>query len=583
MTIHIRAATPATSSVDHETRTVEAIVSTGAEVRRPGFNERLDLAGADLSQMIGAPVLDAHRSGSTADQLGVIEAAEVRPEGLWVKMRFRSNEAAKTVLSDIADGTLRGLSIGYSVAEWKEERRGNERVRTAVRWTPVEVSVVPVPADAGAHFRHGDATMLDNQENAPLTRAQINTEIRTIATTAGLTRDWADAQIDAEATIENARATAFEEMRRRSADQTTRTTRASIGIDNTDPTVIATRAGEAIYARAHPEHQLSDAARDFAHMTFTDHAREALRRGGQSVTGLSSDTILTRAMGGLHSTSDFPLILGDAVNRELRRAYQAAPSGVKQLARQSTARDFRAKSAVAMGDLSALEKVSPGGEFRYGTIGESAENYRIETFGKIFGITRQALINDDLGAFSAIPNKMGTAASAFEADFLIGMVTNNPAMSDGKTVFHASHGNLAATGAAPSLLTISALRLAMRQQKSPGGMLINATPRFLLVGPELETTAEQLLTQIAATKTEDVNPFGNLTLIVEPRLTGSEWYLVADPATIDGLEYAYLEGAPGPQVETRTGFEVDGVEFKIRLDFGAGWLDFRGWQKNEGA
>jgi len=325
MTIHLRAASPRASTVNHEERTVEAIISTGAPVQRGGFVERLDLTGADLSRLTGAPVLDAHRSASTRDQLGVVEAAELRPEGLWVRMRFRSNDAARAVLSDIGDGTLRGLSIGYSVAEWQDGREGAQRTRTAKRWMPLEVSIVPVPADAGAHFRNGESQMPEN-ENAVLTRAEANAEIRSIATTAGLTRDWADAQIDAEATPESAREAAFAAMRQRSAETTTRTTRAEITVDHTDPAVIATRAGEALFARSHPEHELSAPARQFAHMAFTDLARDCLRRAGIASSGLSSDTILTRAM---HTTSDFPLILGDAVNREMRGAYAAAPSGIR--------------------------------------------------------------------------------------------------------------------------------------------------------------------------------------------------------------------------------------------------------------
>ena len=86
--------------------------------------------------------------------------------------------------------------------------------------------------------------------------------------------------------------------------------------------------------------------------------------------------------------------------------------------------------------------------------------------------------------------------------------------------------------------------------------------------------------KITATTTDDVNPFSKLSLLVEPRLTDDEqFYIAADPASVDGLEYAYLEGAPGPQTETRAGFEVDGVQTKIRLDFGAGWIDHRGWYR----
>lgn len=588
MTLHLRNLSPSPTTVDTSARTVEAIVSTGADTPRPGYVERLDLSGADLSRLIGAPVLDAHRSASTRDQLGVIEAAELRPEGIWVRMKFRSNAAAASVLSDIEDGTLRGLSIGYQVAEWKEQRNGNARVRIAKRWVPVEVSVVPVPADPGAHFRNGASSMETQEQTvettadaATVTRAAQNAEIRTIAETAGLTRAWADEQIDAAASPDDARRAAFEAMQHRSANTATRTTRATITADHTDPAEITRRAGEALFARSHPDHDLSEAARPYAAMSTIDLARDCLRRSGVSHTGMSADTVITRA---LHSTSDFPLILGDTVGRELRRAYDAPPSGVRMLARQTTARDFRAKRALQFGEGPELKKVLEGGEFQHGTIEESAETYSVETFGRIFSISRQALINDDLGAFTQIPAKLGNAARAFEAAQLVAKLVANPTMSDGTAVFHADHGNLAGSGAALSVTTLSAARNAMRRQTGLGGEPINAAPYAVAVPPELETVAEQLLTQINARSTDEVNPFGNLILAVEPRLTDTgAWYVAADPATIDGLEYSYLEGAPGPQIETRQGFEVDGVQMKVRLDFGCGWTDHRGWYMNEGS
>ncbi|MGB0440013.1 MAG: peptidase U35, partial [Paracoccaceae bacterium] len=107
--IHLRSLTPTPTTVDLDERTVEAIVSTGADVVRGAFVERLDMNGVDVSRLIGAPVLDAHRSASTRDQFGVVVAAEMRPEGLWVRIKFRSNAAAAAILSDIDDGTLRGL------------------------------------------------------------------------------------------------------------------------------------------------------------------------------------------------------------------------------------------------------------------------------------------------------------------------------------------------------------------------------------------------------------------------------------------------------------------------------------------
>lgn len=586
MTIHLRTLTPAPSTVDLEARTVEAIVSTGADRPLYGMTERLELRGADLSRVASGhvPVLDAHRASSTRDQLGSVIAAELRPEGLWVRIKFRDNDAARQVLADVGEGTLRGLSIGYAVTDWKDTTEGERRIRTATKWTLYEVSVVPVPADAGAHFRNGAFPMTTENtgvltlEAAPapvLTRAQINAEIRSIAATAGLPATWADAQIDAEAAPDAVRRAAFDAMAQRGAQPAPRT-RVEVGTDHTDPRTIATRAGEALYARMHPEHQLSDAARPYAHATTLDLARDCLRRNHISTTGLSGADVITRA---LHSTSDFPLLLGDATGRELRRAYEAAPGNVRQVARQTTARDFRAKQAIQLGAAPMLEKVNEGGEFTSGTMDESAESYRVETFGKIIGLSRQAIINDDLGAFQRVPGSMGAQAAAFVDTQLAALVASNPLMADGVAVFDAAtHKNQKAVDTIAN--DLPAARLALRKQTGLAGELINLTPRFVLVPAELETAMEKALSEVQATTTDDTNPFARLSLIVEPRLTSAtRWYMIADPAQIDGLEYAYLEGAPGPQIETRAGFEVDGVQIKVRLDFGAGWIDHRGWYR----
>ena len=93
------------------------------------------------------------------------------------------------------------------------------------------------------------------------------------------------------------------------------------------------------------------------------------------------------------------------------------------------------------------------------------------------------------------------------------------------------------------------------------------------------------LASIAPATAADVNPFsGSLSLVVEPRLTSAtRWYVTADPGEIDGLEFAYLSGNEGPQVESRSGWDVDGVEIRVILDFGAGFIDHRGWFQNPGA
>jgi hypothetical protein len=358
-----------------------------------------------------------------------------------------------------------------------------------------------------------------------------------------------------------------------------------VGFDNEDPAIRCARIGEALYARANPAHDLSDAARPFYGLTMPEIARDMLKRSGVSTVGMTPATLITRA---LHTTSDFSLILGDTVNRTLRAAYQSAPSGVKMLAKQSNARDFRAKRRLQLSEAPLPEKVSEAGEFTSGTLAEAEETYKLDTFGRIIAVSRQALINDDLGAFTDLSARIGVAAADFESQFLVDLLVKNaaagPTMSDGRNLFHADHGNVGAAGA-PGLATFSEARQLMRRQKGLSGRIISVTPRYVMVPPELETVAEEALATIAPTRTDDVNVFsGKFALVVEPRLTNAtRWYVTAAPAEIDGLEYAYLDGAPGPQIESRNGFELDGVQIKVRLDFGAGFVDWRGWFTNAGA
>jgi HK97 family phage prohead protease len=578
MTIHLRAANMRPATFSAEARTIEAIVSTGAPVARPGYTEVLDLRGVDLARLVGAPVLDGHRRDTTRDQLGVIEAARITHEGLFVVIRFRESTPAQAVMTDVANGTLRGLSIGYTIEQTREAKDGTKRVRTATRWTPIEVSIVPVPADPGAHFRNGEVTMPTTELEVQVqTRAEMNTEIRSIAELAGLDRAWTDAQIDAEATPEAARELGFTAMAQRQSQTRTRTT-AQITFDHNDPAVFASRVGEAIHARMNPAHELSAPARQYANMRLPDVVREVMKRHGQPVQGVSDAQVFTRA--GSMVTGDLAGILGDSAGRSLRTAYDAAPSGLRPAARQTQYPNFKVQTKYMLGDAPALRRVLEGGEYPMGSVAESANTNTLQTFGSMIPYTRQMWINDDLNALADFSRRMGIAAREFENAQLVTALTSNPIMGDGLAVFVAGHGNLDAASA-PSVTSLNAGRVRMRKQTSANGMPINAAPRYLIVPPEYETIGEQLLTTLAATAVADVNPFAKLSLLVEPRLTNAtRWYLAADPANIDGLEYAYLEGAPGPQVETTVAFEVDAMMIKVRLDFGAAWIDHRGWYRN---
>lgn len=587
----------APASADREDRTVEVIWSTGAAVRRRDiigeFIERLSLEpdAVDLSRLIGASVLDAHRQTAVRDVLGSVRKAAIDGQRGVAVIQFSARPEVEPVWQDVLAGILRHVSVGYVVEEWAETNEGGIRVLTARRWTPHEISLVPTPADPGAHIRM-EAEMIETNNLVPgrekvHTRAELNAEIRSIARTAGLEQSWIDEQIDQGADADMARCAAFQALASRSTlGIRTEQVRVEMGQSHDDPALRCRQMGEALYARINPRHELSGAAQRYIHATPVDMARELLSLRGEPQTGLSPASLITRA---LHTTSDFPVILGDAVGRVLRDSYQAAPAGVRLLGRQTAAKDFRSVNKIMLGQAPLLEKLNEHGEIRAGTIAEAREAYKVETWARKIGITRQVLVNDDLGAFSDLARRMGQAAAETEARILVDLLESNagngPKLSDSKTLFHADHGNKALVGAAISDGTLSAARLALRTQKGVEDRAMRVTPSYLMVPPALETEAERWLATVSPARAADVNPFsGNLMLVVEPRLSSAtRWYVTAAPGEIDGLEYAYLSGSEGPQVESRSGWDVDGVEIRVILDFGAGFIDHRGWFMNQGA
>jgi hypothetical protein len=332
---------------------------------------------------------------------------------------------------------------------------------------------------------------------------------------------------------------------------------------------------------------LEDAARQYRGMTLLELARESLGNAGVNTRGLSRDEVATRA---LHSTSDFPEILAAVTNKTLRQAYEAYPRTFALFCRQVLATDFKAMHRVQLGEAPQLLEVGESGEFKRGTLGESKESYRVKTYGRVVAITRQVLINDDLDAFTRIPAMYGNSIAQLESDVVWGIITSNPAMADGNALFHTTHKNLAGTGAALDVTSVGAARAAMAKQTGlDKKTVLNIRPAFLIVPASLELKAEQLVAQnLVPASSGNVVPQSIRTLspIAEPRLDAASetaWYLAASPNQIDTIEYAYLEGQQGAYIETRNGFDVDGVEIKCRLDFGAKAIDWRGLYKNPGA
>lgn len=562
---------------DADAGTVDVTLTTGAPVQRGGHVEVLAIGPENVEFAQRIPLLDSHRQQSIADIKGSVSNIRFEPGAIVATLNISDPSA----LAAVARGDVTGVSVGYRVKKWSERRdpKSGKLIRTAVLFEIVEASLVAVPADANATIRSqtmedeietGQQEIISDQpENE--TRAEVNAQIRSAVTYARLPAAFANDLIDREATVEEARSAVFAEMQRRSVP----VSNIRVGPSGDDPAVVQDRMAEALACRAMGT-EPSEGARAYMSLGMSDMARQSLQRSGQAgIATLGREEVLTRA---LHTTSDFPNLLTATGNRILMPAYRAAESQLKQLARQRTADDFRPMSLLKLGEFGKLQKVTEAGEIKALTTGEAKEGYSLETFGGMFNLSRKAIINDDLGAFARWAEMMGRAAAETEADQLVSLLTANPVMEDGNALFSAAHGNLSATGAAPDVDSLSAARLALRRQTGLDGVSpISATPKFILAAPELETTFEKLLAELAAAKVDDQNPFsGKMTLLIEPRLSGDDWYVFADPAMLPVLEYAYLSSAQGPQIASRDGWEVLGREFRVVLDFGCGAVDWRG-------
>jgi hypothetical protein len=327
-------------------------------------------------------------------------------------------------------------------------------------------------------------------------------------------------------------------------------------------------------------------------------ARRALEDAGVPTGGLSPHELAGVALGlvrpervrgdGYLTTSDFPAAMLSLARATLTDGYLGAPRTFPPWTRRATLPDFRPMYRVALGAAPKLLPVPQHAEYPRGTFQDvHAEQNQLQTWGRILALTRQALVNDDLGAFTRLAGQFGYAAAAMEGDVVYGVLTGNPVMGDGNALFSAAHKNLA-SAAGIDLASMTAARQLMAAQKSSDGQPLGLTPMFLVCGPLLETTALQFTSStIVPTAPGGVVPpyFKTLTVVVDPRITDASWYLAASPDQVDTIEYAYLEGAPegGPTLDSRVSWDIDGIEYRAREDFGAAAIEWRGLVKTPSA
>ena len=312
-------------------------------------------------------------------------------------------------------------------------------------------------------------------------------------------------------------------------------------------------------------------------MTLRELARASLVDRGISVSGQNAMSMVGLAF--THSSSDFGQILIDVAHKSLLKGWETAAENFDQFTSRGTLTDFRAAKRVGLGDFGHLPQVGEGEEYTYGTIGDEGASVALATYGQLFSITRQAILNDDMHLLTKIPEKMGQAARATIAKLVFALLTGNAKAQDGKALFDASHKNTI-TNAALDLANIDKGIQLMNGFVNARGEPLAIEPEFMLMPTSMYTRGLQLIKSASVEGADAnsgiINPLRDIvTPVKSARLQAADeksWYLINKEA----IEVSYLDGIDTPYMEQQNGFTVDGVSTKVRIDAGVNVIDYRG-------
>jgi len=333
-------------------------------------------------------------------------------------------------------------------------------------------------------------------------------------------------------------------------------------------------------------------ARELRCSSLLDVIRASLSLTGRGIPRGGPSAILSAGF----SSIDLAVALGDSAQKLVLDSYSGAPATWKSHAKVIDVVNFHPASVIRPTFAGSLKPVPAGGEVKHGTISEDTAKIAADTYAQLLTMDRKDIINDSGGIFMQTISALGKNAARSVSDLFYQTL-----LANADDFFHEDNGNLLTGG--ESVLSFESLAAAttlMRSQRDKDGRDLDIVPRVLVVPPELETTARQLLvsqsvaryTAEAVDNRPEGNPFKNLTLEVESRLsnpafTGASdkgWYLFASPQDA-ATAVAFLNGNQAPIVETFTPSSEPTVlaySWRVYLDFGAALVDHRAGVRADG-
>ena len=578
------------------------------------------------------------------------------------RLRFSPNtDLGKQVQADVDADFLGDVSIRYSVDEYETvtDKNGHDTI-TITRWTPMEASIVTVPADhtvgvgRSHHPKEGttmttqttatggegdggnvnvvefkrvreDAIKEGSKKGAEIERKRIAEINDVFALFMNRGADYValrDQCITKGSTPEQARRSLLDLMSgepqtpstRQVADDEGGTRQPRVEVGRTSEDKLAEGVQKSIELRAgmlSKEEAAKEGGNEFRGRTLVDLMRAWADRSGIRVpVGTPSQMIGHILREGqrlaAHGTTDFTGIVANVANKSLLAGWEENPSTYRQWCRIGSVSDFRRVNRTGLSGASLLAAVPEHGEYTHGTKSDRTEYLTAVKYGRLFSISREAILADDLQAFTSIPRGMGRAADLTVNKTVYDLLCSNsgvgPTLNQDSTALFRTTGsaNYTASAGAPSVANLEVGRNLMARQLDPNNsMPLNIQPKYILTPSALVTTAKVLVasekdplgTASATGGATTPNPFYNaLTVIGEPYLDDTShtngtvaWYLLADQNMHDTFEVAFVGGQQSPYLESRDGWSVDGVEYKVRIECGVAALDYRAMYRKKGA
>lgn len=584
----------------------------------------------------GAPLLYNHSSREQASHIGVVERAWLEGGRGYAEVRLSKRAGVDDIWRDIQDGILKNVSVGYKIMERRltKEHKGQPNEYRVTRWQPMEISMVPLPADAtvgvgrsenfsiqpiGAvespinkpkevktmpdaielqqEVTRGEATAQDATVRAAVNKATEDErnrqiEIRGLVRKMNLDDKLADSLVTEGKTIEQARAAVIDALATKS-DAVQINSHHKIEVGPTGKQRFIEDASAALLARA--GHGIVDRSNQMRGYTLLELARRMLEMDGVNTGGMDKMAMAGRAF--TQSTSDFAVLLENTMHKVLLSSYATQANTWTRFCKIGSVSDFRAHNRYRTGSFGTLDSLNELGEYKNKSIpdGEKA-SITAGTKGNIINLSRQVIINDDLGAFIGLASDFSAmAARTIESDVYALLALNSglgPTMGDTYSLFYArgtGKTNIG-TGAAISVESIDADRQLMASIKDISrNDFLDLRPSILLCSLSIGSKAREINGQEYNDESSKQQRRPNVVrgifkdVVDTPRLTGTRRYMFADPAIAPVLEVAFLDGQREPFLEAQNGFTVDGVQWKVRHDYGVAAIDYRGAVTNAGA